>query len=748
MSKHKSYPHYRINVKDNSIADVIYNEVLPVHRPIYVMRTERGEINKPIWCASYNDAVSHFGRATFDESSKYFSLQALFLKNTFTYNGAFIMRVVDETAARKAFVILEANVTTDYDVPQYEVDDEGNRLLSRNLDPNSPNYGMLEYVQRTETTTSIEQGPQYDAYGNVLKDAYGNVITGDVEVTTENPITEKGIRIRWRTRVIYGGVETGLDDLRAETVGTNEVSYPVMAFEALTPGAYGNGLGFSLFYDHNQNIESVIEEYKSVFYTVELGEKEPNDSTITPIILNNSSLLTFAVNVNAVNKAINVPYNMEGILTRAFNSNNKKMPFNIYTYEENLRIIGNKIVEAELNRTLKTNGGLHFIDEDNYMDFEGISLTAGGFVVDPTSPAGYYVNVISGVNVKGISYDHVLVDKEDESPDAATLQNKSYIYLSNGADGAEVNEETGDDYVNEAFKKFLRGQSAEIVDSARYPITHLYDVGFPMATKLEMVEFLGLRDDVVVELSTQDASQPLNTKDLDEVNGQFLRTRALLQMESIEMGTDCCRCAIYTQAGMLNSEFYHGIVPFTFWSAMMHARYGNGQVMSSKEPRGIPYAVNEYFKSYNWLNFTPIGQAYAWDLGLNYCQAADMTRIFYPSLRTVYRADSSVLTDQWFVDALVYTKHIVRQAWATHVGRNDPSDVINAALETYLTNALTALYNGKYTFTVVVTQNEEEKRLGYIRHAYIRIVSPATFRVLEVDIEVNRENYNQENEEQ
>jgi hypothetical protein len=269
-----------------------------------------------------------------------------------------------------------------------------------------------------------------------------------------------------------------------------------------------------------------------------------------------------------------------------------------------------------------------------------------------------------------------------------------------------------------------------------------------MATKLEMVEFLGLRDDVVVELSTQDASQPLNTKNLDEVNGQFLRTRALLQMESIEMGTDCCRCAIYTQAGMLNSESYHGIVPFTFWSAMMHARYGNGQVMSSKEPRGIPYAVNEYFKSYNWLNFTPIGQAYAWDRGLNYCQAADMTRIFYPSLRTVYRADSSVLTDQWFVDALVYTKHIVRQAWATHVGRNDPSDVINAALETYLTNALTALYNGKYTFTVVVTQNEEEKRLGYIRHAYIRIVSPATFRVLEVDIEVNRENYNQENEEQ
>ena len=81
------------------------------------------------------------------------------------------------------------------------------------------------------------------------------------------------------------------------------------------------------------------------------------------------------------------------------------------------------------------------------------------------------------------------------------------------------------------------------------------------------------------------------------------------------------------------------------------------------------------------------GQAHAWDKGLNYCQSADMTRIFYPALRTVYLADSSILTDQWFVDALVYTKHVIPFSWSTHVGRNDPSAVLDGDIIAYLTRA-------------------------------------------------------------
>lgn len=749
MSTQKSYPHYTANIKDRSIAEVRFNEILPIHRPCYMMRAERGEFNRPIWCANYNEAIKHFGKETFTETSEYFSLQALYLKHTLLHNGAFIVRVADEATAKKAFVILEAHVATNVDVPQYEVDEDGNRIRIRNTDVNSPNYGMLEYVVRTTDEVNMEEGDHTDPYDNPLGDPYGNPIGGEIPVTTSNPYTEPGIKIQWRTRLALLDGESGLDDLQIEPGGNNEYIYPIMAFEALSLGKYGNNLGFSLFYDKAQNSESVINKFKSVFYSIEIGEKEANKSSITPIAGNFGSMHTFAANADAVNPDTNYAYNMEGIITRAFASSNNKLPCDIYTYEENLRIIGNKVVEAELNSSSLTNGGLYFIDADNYDEFEGITSTINGFVVSETSPAGYYVNVLSGINIHGVTYDHLIVDKEDINVNAVVPQSKSYIYLKNGADG-----DISDSRINESLIKFFRGQlpaDGSIVDNARYPITHIYDTGFPMEVKLEMIEFLGLRDDIMIELSTQvveTGQVEFNKQSEDEENGQFLRARALLQMESLEKGTDCCRCAIYPQAGTLVDSSYNGIVPFTIWSAIKHAQYGNGTSLSTVEPRGLPNALNEYFKSYNWLNFTAAGQNRVWDAGLNYCQSADMTRIFYPALRTVYRADSSVLTDQWFVDALVYTKHIIRMAWTTYVGRNDPSDVLNTALTTYLTNALTTLFNGKYTFEVAVTQNEEERRLGYIRHAYIRIVSPATMRVLEVDIEVSRENYNQEDEEQ
>lgn len=729
----KSFPHYRVNVIDNSIVDVAYNEVLPVHRPCYVMRAQRGEINKLIWCPTYAVAEETFGSETFNPLSPYFSLQALYLKNTLTYNGAFIMRVADDTAVKSA-IILEAIVETEVDIPQYAVDELGNRIKERN-----PTTGALEYVKLTTTETQIVQGPIVDEYGQPVIDEYtGLQVIGDIEQEVEVDQVEPGVRIRWRTRAVSDLTE--LDNLEADA--TDGV-YPIMAFEALGAGVYGDNLAFSLFYEKSQNSITTLNDYKSVFYSFEAAERGYGNSTITPIRSNYGSVLPFAANADAINPITAYSYNMEGVLTRAFNNSKTKLPYNIYTYEENIRAIGNIVAEYELNGETLTNGGLEFIDAANYTEFEGVTYANGTFSVEPLSVVGSMVNIISGININGVSYDHLLVDLAATNASAVYLQNKSYVFLQDGADG-DLN-------VDEYIKQFFQGNlpaDGSIVDKFRYPFTHIYDTGFSMDIKMEMLDFLEIRDDIGIEVATQATdvnSLTWNTRATDEENGQFLRARALLQRESITNGTDCCRCSIYPQAGILADGSYTGVVPFTFWSAMKHAMYGNTTRLSAQEPRGLPHAANEYFKAYNWLNFDEGGQARVWDAGLNYCQAADMARIFYPALRTVYRADTSVLTDQWFVDAVIYTKHVVRQAWATHVGRNDKSAVLNNALQTYLSNALTNLYNGKYMFDVSVTQTEEERKLGYVRHALIRIYSPSTFRVLEVDVEVNREIETEEN---
>ena len=55
MSALKPYPHYEINVKDNSIYTFAVDEILPVHRPLYTMVCQEGPVGEPVWCptASY-----------------------------------------------------------------------------------------------------------------------------------------------------------------------------------------------------------------------------------------------------------------------------------------------------------------------------------------------------------------------------------------------------------------------------------------------------------------------------------------------------------------------------------------------------------------------------------------------------------------------------------------------------------------------------------------------------------------------
>jgi len=705
------------------------------------MKAQKGDINKPVWCTDLATAEKLFGSETFRPGSTYFSMSSLFLSYTLKTNGAFIMRVADTdptstSKATKAAAILEAHVS-EGDIPQYELDEYGNRIKER--DPVSRELG---YVLRTTMEEQEVQVPILDAYGNQATDNNGNPLFETEVQTAEVPITEKGLIIKWRINTETDGLD--LDDLKPDA--TSGV-YPIMALEATNEGLYGNNLAFSLFYNKDENSTTTLNTFKSVFYNFEMAERKLNSSVPQPIMSRGGSINAFAANVNETN------HNMENVLTKAFMDIPGQLPYNIYTYEENMQIVGNMAAEYALNNANKfSNGQLMFIDIENYEDFEGVKRTASietPFEIDEDSPVGWMVNIVNGVNIIGNYYDHILVDYEDNSPDAVLLQQRSYIYLTGGDDG-----NTSEEFVEESLIKVFRGQLPEdgsIVDKFRYPFTHIYDVGFSMDVKLELLDFLTIRDDIMLELATQVANVgqlSCNSRREDELLGEELRNRAILQQESIVFGTECCRCAIYPQAGILADHKYNGIVPFTFWSAMKHAEYGNGTVMSAQEPRGLEYSVNEYFKSYNWLNFDEIGQSRVWDKGMNYCQAADTTRIFYPALRSVYSADTSVLVDQWFVDAIVYTKHVVRQAWAQHVGRNDPSEVINSDLQTYLDTALTKLYNGKYTFDVSVYQTEEDQNRGYVRRALIRITSPATFRVLEVEVEVNRENFNEVTEEQ
>lgn len=110
-----AFPQLRINVKDDSAYIPIATEILPLHRSHYAMKTEKGPIGIPTWCANYDRAVDIFGAKTFDSQNKeYFSRSSVFLLNSLPHTGAFITRVgIDDGSTgtmTKASLVLECTV--------------------------------------------------------------------------------------------------------------------------------------------------------------------------------------------------------------------------------------------------------------------------------------------------------------------------------------------------------------------------------------------------------------------------------------------------------------------------------------------------------------------------------------------------------------------------------------------------------------------------------------------------------------
>ena len=701
----KPFPHYQINVKDNSIYNTEYTTILPVHRPLWIMRTQEGPVGDPVWCESYTKAVQTFGEQTFTNTNKlYFSRQAQVLLNTLTYNGAFICRAADETAAQ-AVVIIEAWVREVDDIQQYLYDEDGKRLLD--------DEGA--YVPATEITVG-EDGTQQIT----------NVVAPGLEIKYVK-------RHKLRTAEEVSGFD--LSSLQPYSSGEYKV-YPILAVQALNPGLYGNDLCFSLYYKNSENQSGDVNYYQTLFYSFAPARREYNNTTVTPHYdIYDSTYNSFAANPETLNPDTGAEMSMQAVFNTAYDEDTRQLPYTIYTYEENLLAVGNRIAQVETETSLGFKKPTTDMDEILNTSF------------------GYLVNVISCINLSGTPYDHVrLITAADEDENIVHLTENNEIYLDKGYDG-----DLSDLMVQTSIQQFCKkALNPMIVDKFRYPFTHMYDVGFNFDTKYAMLDFLDVRDDIMVELSTQvlmddntGRTITMNDQATDEANGAALRDHALLMRESILRGTDCCRCAIYAHCGFLADGVYSEPMPFTYWSAMQHAQFGNLPYMNPTEPRGWPRSYNELFKvsSINWINYDPEGQSRVWDSGINYVQWADMTRVFYPALRTVYRAETSVLVDQWFVDAVVYTKHVVRNAWGRFTGRNDKSAILQQAIKQFLDQELSYLYCGKYDFTVTVYQTAEEQKIGYIQHVKISITSPATMRVLDVDIEVNREGYTPESEE-
>lgn len=667
-----SFPHYRINVQDKNIYIPLYREELPLHRPVFFGRAQKGPLGIPVWLGSYDYALSVVGQGTFDKYSKYYSRESVYMQHAFERQGVFFVRLAPETA-KSSSVLLSCQVVA-ADVIQY----------------------------------------QKDEYGQFIKDADGNKLP-KLDATSGDPIKEPGYKLKWIKSAI--AADQDINTIKPATVIANGVTtqtFPILAHRALYPGEYGDGLGFKLHFDPDNMDKAQVSRIGALMYRYYVIQKTYGQDTVSPVrtAYGDSFVLT-TMKPDAIDKNLDKNYALTYVLDELFWSSSlqvTKLPFAVHTYDNYFKIISEAILAAEP-------------------------------ALGEVNP--FMIDIFTGKDSTGSFLDHVEIVTDINDANNVVLNENYIIYLSGGDDG-----DITDASIETLTKQYMMDDVfPEIVDSARYPFTHIYDTGVVLDTKKTYLTFLGVRDDIKVVLGTQDCSRDrMNTKDEDMSVGMSLHSAALLQPESMIHGTECCRVEIYQQAGFLaDNTRYEGFMSTTLDALVKRCRYQSKAYIDGM-PKGLPNSAVTLFRvpKMNWFPCKVDHKQDSWDYGLNYCQYYDRYRIHYPDIRTVYRYDTSVLSSAIFTDAVVYTKHIVRYNWAVHAGKELPFELLASAAKKTTLRDMEAMLNGTYGVSVDFYRTDEEAKIGYITHGTVNLIGHAPNRIWDVDIVCYRSGYTPE----
>lgn len=662
------YPAASFTWRDDSGAssDVLYStDTDGLNVPFGFILAERGQPGT-IYFGGAAELTPILGSETFNQSSPYYTPASEFIGTAMAGQGVEVMRLVDSDATTANMgLFLEI---TPADIVQYEKDIHGARVV----------------------------------------DEDGNFVP--LMTSGQNPteVKEPGYKVKWKVRPLTS--QESYNTLTKQTVvngSTTTEVYPILGFDILSPGAYGNRQGFSLYSTRSENsiLATALDSVLYRFIPMELPTRVSTTAAPIPDFYG-SSYSDVSFKDVAVYTKTNTNYAFKYVLGNNYvdaDSGNTKLPYNIHVYGANIGAIGEKIlvVSPEL-------------------------VTEEDVAIDP-----YLIDLISGLDQDGNHYDHLEIDTESSSVTNSAVVN----YASGGSDG-----DTSFEKLQELIRDWLEGNDhGEFTNLQQHPMTHFSDPGFSMDTKYLLFNMLDLRDNFKIDVATQDVSLPANTKAQDMSAGQALMFRAQMHPESVINGVGCTRVGIYAHAAeLVNGSPYSGLVPFTL-NRLIQRRDLDGGSYIRGSSGGLPNSQVTIFRKPNWIADDDSVRRLAWGNCMNVVMHASRTVIFYPSLRTVYPNDTSLLSDDEISDRIIYMFKIARRIWAKYAGvRKTPSKLF-PLIETDIDNDCATAFTGdNISVKSTVFQSARDANLGYAVSVNLAVTGNLPMRQMNFNVIVGR----------
>lgn len=340
-----------------------------------------------------------------------------------------------------------------------------------------------------------------------------------------------------------------------------------------------------------------------------------------------------------------------------------------------------------------------------------------------------FLNLLTGINYDQVPYDHFVVTNAAEVMNANVV-----LYHRGGSDGT-----LGRASLEAMTRAYMTGDLfPEIRDYARHPVTHIYDSGYTLETKLALLRIWKIRRDVKIEFSTQDVSRRPNTMDEDYSTALALDAQIRLYPESLLFGTEAMRAQITAQAWYLTTDpSQETLVPFLFDRLIKRcATDSTYRVMGTI--KGRPNSEVKVFSSANWAPVSDSQKKLFWSTRVNMAVYYDRKGLFYPDYRSVYVDEKSPLSSDLVVDHIVYMGRLAFRQWTIHVGREEPFETISADVKRDLEADLATAFGSKYDLTVTVYKTATNTAEGFSQTVQIAMKAPMASRVWNFVIPVGR----------
>lgn len=340
---------------------------------------------------------------------------------------------------------------------------------------------------------------------------------------------------------------------------------------------------------------------------------------------------------------------------------------------------------------------------DNFSDISGDSVALERYLINP----------FSGVSSQNVPYQSFILDTA--GTDTVRLSENSVFYARGGSDGTMDEEILGELVAAEVAE--YANPNSELMNSVVHCESVLIDSGFPLETKYALVNFIAVRKDTAVILSTHDTLGRTLTPSEESSLAIALRTRVQLYPESAIHGTHVVRGMVVGHSGVFMDSTYPKRLPLTLEIAKKAADYmgaGDGRWKSGLSFSAAPLSVVTSFKDVN-ATFKPDSVRNAdWKNCLVIVQNFERRSVFFPALKTVYDDDTSVLNSFFTMMACVELEKVGYRSWLRFTGTDNKSNpVLKRDVEAFINDDVKDRFDNRFTIIPEVYFTQADTERGY-----------------------------------